>query len=73
MCIRDSSYNIQDFENRYSGHTDYKSIALEKNYRSSQPILDLANASIGHNVDRMEKTLVSALDREPLKPIRFWG
>ena len=68
-----NSYNIQAFEDRYSGHTDYKPVALEKNYRSSQPILDLANASIGHNVDRMEKTLVSDLDREPIKPIRFWG
>ena len=68
-----NSYNIQAFEDRYSGNTDYKQVALEKNYRSSQPILDLANASIGHNVDRMEKILVSALDREPLKPIRFWG
>ena len=68
-----NSYNIQAFEDRYSGNTDYKQVALEKNYRSSQPILDLANASIGHNVDRMEKTLISALDREPLKPIQFWG
>ena len=68
-----NSYNIQAFEDRYAGHTDYKPVALEKNYRSSQPILDLANASISHNVDRMEKTLVSGLDREPLKPIRFWG
>ena len=58
-----NSYNIQAFEDRYSGHTDYKPVALEKNYRSSQPILDLANASIFHNVDRMEKTLVYDLDR----------
>ncbi|MEC7745551.1 MAG: ATP-dependent helicase, partial [Candidatus Neomarinimicrobiota bacterium] len=47
-----NSYNIQAFEDRYAGHTDYKPVALEKNYRSSQPILDLANASISHNVDR---------------------
>ena len=68
-----NSFNIKAFKDRYSGHDKFKSIALEKNYRSSQPILDLANASIINNAGRMEKTLVSGLDLPQNKPIRFWG
>ena len=68
-----NSYNIKGFEKRYGEHKDYKSIALEKNYRSTQAILDLANHSISHNVDRMDKTLISSIKSEPIKPVRFWG
>ena len=68
-----NSFNIKTFRDRYREHENFKSIALEKNYRSSQPILDLANASIINNAERMEKTLVSALDLPYNKPRRFWG
>jgi len=68
-----NSYNIKGFEQRYADHSDYKAVALEENYRSTQAILDLANYSISHNVDRMEKTLVSGTKSEPIKPVRFWG
>lgn len=33
---------------------------LEENYRSTQPILDAANAVIAHNADRLGKTLFTA-------------
>ncbi|MBI90152.1 MAG: hypothetical protein CMG60_08710 [Candidatus Marinimicrobia bacterium] len=68
-----NSFNIKTFRDSYKEHENFKSIALEKNYRSSQPILDLANASITNNAERMTKTLVSSLDLPYDKPKRFWG
>ena len=52
-------YNIQDFENRYSSHPDFEIVTLVENYRSTQEILNLANASIAHNSDRNEKVLTT--------------
>ena len=52
-------YNIQDFENRYSSHPDFEIVTLMENYRSTQEILNLANASIAHNSDRNEKVLTT--------------
>ena len=46
--------NILDFENDYP---EAKSIKLEQNYRSTQVILDAANAVIEHNTDRKPKSL----------------
>ncbi|MBQ7681789.1 MAG: UvrD-helicase domain-containing protein [Oscillibacter sp.] len=46
--------NILGFEERYSG---VRVIRLEQNYRSTQHILDAANAVIENNVGRMGKTL----------------
>ena len=46
--------NILSFENRYKGA---KVIRLEENYRSTQNILDGANAVISHNKNRKGKTL----------------
>ncbi|MBR3641360.1 MAG: UvrD-helicase domain-containing protein, partial [Oscillibacter sp.] len=46
--------NILGFETRYP---DARLIRLEQNYRSSQNILDAANAVIAHNVGRKGKTL----------------
>ena len=68
-----NNYNIQAFEDRYSDHDNYRSIALEDNYRSNQAILDLANESIKNNPERMEKRLRSAIDLPHQKPLRFWG
>ena len=56
-------YNIQDFENRYSSHPHFKIVKLVENYRSTQEILDLANASIAHNSNRNEKVLVTPKSR----------
>ena len=68
-----NSYNIQGFKDRYGDHPNYKPIALEENFRSTQVILDIANTSIKHNVDRMDKTLKSMVKSEPIMPMRFWG
>ena len=46
--------NILDFEKEYSGA---KVIRLEQNYRSTQSILDAANAVISHNRGRKGKKL----------------
>ncbi|MDH5719038.1 MAG: UvrD-helicase domain-containing protein [Spirochaetia bacterium] len=49
--------NILEFSSDFS---DAKIIKLEQNYRSSQPILDLANCIIEKNHDRMPKKLWTA-------------
>lgn len=46
--------NILQFEEQFSG---CKTIRLEENYRSTQHILDAANAVISHNENRKEKKL----------------
>ncbi len=46
--------NILQFDRRFN---DAKVIRLEQNYRSTQPILDAANAVISHNENRKGKTL----------------
>lgn len=46
--------NIEEFERDYPQAT---SIVLEQNYRSTQTILDAANAVIGHNSGRHKKEL----------------
>ena len=48
--------NILDFEKNFPSA---KVIKLEENYRSTSPILDLANAVIRENRDRRDKTLWS--------------
>ena len=48
-------YNISDFRKRYESHPNYVEIPLVENRRSTQEILDLANASIKLNPDRTPK------------------
>lgn len=50
--------NITEFERDFPGAT---TILLEQNYRSTQNILDAANAVIGHNLNRRVKRLWSEL------------
>ena len=50
--------NIQDFEQDFP---DAKTIMLEQNYRSTQTILDAANAVISKNENRKPKKLWTAL------------
>ena len=55
--------NILSFDKNYS---DCRVIKLEENYRSTQNILDAANALISHNVGRREKTLFTGRGRGEL-------
>ena len=48
--------NMQNFTKDFSPTTIIK---IEQNYRSAQPILDIANAVIKNNVQRNQKTLWS--------------
>jgi ATP-dependent DNA helicase UvrD/PcrA len=50
--------NIMEFERRFPGA---RVIALEENYRSTQPILDLANAVIEQAAERYTKVLRTRL------------
>lgn len=49
--------NILDFEKQYHGS---RTIRLEQNYRSTQAILNAANAVIAHNIGRKGKSLWTA-------------
>ena len=51
--------NILDFEKQYTGS---RVIRLEQNYRSTQSILNAANAVIAHNIGRKGKRLWTAND-----------
>lgn len=56
--------NIQDFEEDFP---NAKTILLEQNYRSTQTILDAANAVISHNEGRKPKKLWTAVGKgEPI-------
>ena len=62
VCVRNSIYrfrgadmrNILEFENAFP---DVTIVVLEQNYRSSQTILDAANAVIANNLSRKPKEL----------------
>ncbi len=56
--------NILEFENAFP---DATTVVLEQNYRSSQTILDAANAVIDHNPGRKPKTLWT--EQGPGEPI----
>lgn len=67
--------NIKDFYDR--NEANIQQIVLTENYRSSQPILDIAKHSIEHNEDRLvnvvdgltkELTASGSLKTETLKP-----
>jgi DNA helicase II / ATP-dependent DNA helicase PcrA len=59
--------NVLEFEHDFPGSY---TIALEQNYRSTQHILDAANAVIRHNRERKEKNLWSELgDGDPVRVV----
>jgi DNA helicase-2/ATP-dependent DNA helicase PcrA len=59
--------NILDFERDFANAT---TVRLERNYRSTQPILDGATAVVSHNVERLDKKLYT--DREEGEKIRLY-
>jgi DNA helicase-2/ATP-dependent DNA helicase PcrA len=59
--------NILDFE---QDHPAAKVVRLERNYRSTRPILDGASGVIAHNQARKEKRLVT--ERDGGDPIRLY-
>ncbi|MBV9923583.1 MAG: UvrD-helicase domain-containing protein [Acidobacteria bacterium] len=59
--------NILNFEQHYP---EARAIKLEQNYRSTQTILDAADAVIKHNTERKEKTLWTA--NPAGAPIRYY-
>jgi DNA helicase-2/ATP-dependent DNA helicase PcrA len=59
--------NILDFENDYEGT---RVIKLERNYRSTQPILSGASAVVSNNSDRHEKSMFT--EREGGDLIRYF-
>ncbi|MFL6334314.1 MAG: ATP-dependent helicase [Pyrinomonadaceae bacterium] len=59
--------NIINFEQHYP---EARTIKLEQNYRSTQTILDAADAVIKHNTERKEKTLWTA--NPAGAPIRYY-
>ena len=65
-------YNIKDFEKRYSSYPNYKMVKLVENYRSSSEVLDLANASIKHNTQREEKSLIRPMELPKAGPTPKW-
>jgi DNA helicase II / ATP-dependent DNA helicase PcrA len=59
--------NILEFENDFQGT---KTVALEQNYRSTNTILEAANAVISHNRERKPKNLWSELgEGEPVRAL----
>jgi ATP-dependent DNA helicase UvrD/PcrA len=59
--------NVLEFERDFPGA---RTIALEQNYRSTNSILEAANAVIRHNRERKEKNLWSDLgDGEPVRVV----
>lgn len=65
-------YNIQDFRDIY--HTDqrYGEVKLVENFRSTESILSLANASIQLNTDREPKALKTPVNRSKNGPLPKW-
>jgi DNA helicase-2/ATP-dependent DNA helicase PcrA len=59
--------NLMEFERAFP---EARTIVLDQNYRSTQTILDVANAVIGNNLMREEKSLWSALG-EGEKVLRY--
>ncbi len=63
FAFRGANYaNILRFSDRYPDAQVHK---LETNYRSIPEVLDLANASIVHNVDQYHKTLIAVRPSGP--------
>ncbi len=73
FCVADEDQSIYrwrgaDYRNirrLREDHPDIKTFLLERNYRSTQTILDAARAVIRHNRDRVDKQLFTERDEGP--------
>ncbi len=66
--------NVRQFKERYLRDPGYAEVSLYENYRSTQEILDLANAAIAENPGRMEKRqLTTGLGKRGPRPILALG
>ena len=54
-----SNFNFTDFRRRYGDHSGFRELVLQRNYRSTQPILDLAEGVMGVDSGRPRKELNS--------------
>ncbi len=54
-----SNFNFTDFRRRYGDQPGFRELVLQRNYRSTHPILDLAEATIGAEAGRTAKRLTS--------------
>ncbi|MFQ6676676.1 MAG: ATP-dependent helicase, partial [Fidelibacterota bacterium] len=66
-------YNVHDFKRRYGVSPGNGEIWLEENHRSTQEILDLANATMEADSYRTPKKLISAWGRRGPKPVWHVG
>ena len=64
---------IQYFYNKYYKGSNRKPVYLLTNYRSNQPILDLANKIIKHNVERFDKGNLNSNINKKVLPKLFLG
>ena len=80
FCVGDPAQTIYEWRGAYAEiFNDFlarfqntKQIILDKNYRSTQNILDVANSLIKHNEKRIDKTLI-AHNANGEKPIYYEG
>ena len=80
FCVGDPDQTIYEWRGAYAEiFNDFlarfqntKQIILDKNYRSTQNILDVANSLIKHNAKRIDKTLI-AHNANGEKPIYYEG
>ena len=63
-----SAHNFPDFKRLYGGHQHYAEVLLTENFRSTQPILDLANAVMAGSPGRTPKNL-AAVQSPPDAPL----
>ncbi|MCH8328596.1 MAG: ATP-dependent helicase, partial [Candidatus Marinimicrobia bacterium] len=69
-----SAFNLSDFRGRYGDHPQFAEVVLDRNYRSTQPILDLANEVMLSSPGRQEKMLHAVTpDRSASKPVVWVG
>ena len=80
FCVGDPDQTIYEWRGAYveifndflARFQNTKQIILDKNYRSTQNILDVANSLIKHNEKRIDKTLI-AHNANGEKPIYYEG